>query len=98
MRAVPEVKDTVNLAQQYVNCGYDPEALMARLAEIVCHDNFTEMHAFKHHQAIVEEFYATREPWRWMHLVAGAQAAAISFGKNMTVWEDAVELFHMAAE
>src|SRR6266446_10554982 len=25
MRAVPEVKDTVNLAQQYVQCGYDPE-------------------------------------------------------------------------
>jgi hypothetical protein len=34
-----------------------------RLAKIVCHDNFTEMHAFKHPQAMVEEFYATREPW-----------------------------------
>jgi hypothetical protein len=56
--------------------------LITRLAEIVCHDNFTEMHAFKHHQAIVEEFYATREPWRWLHLVSGVQAAAISFGKN----------------
>jgi hypothetical protein len=98
MRAVPEVKNTVNLAQQYVNCGYDPKALMARLAEIVCHDNFTEMHAFKHHNAVIEEYYATRAPWNSMHLVAGAQAAAISFGKNMTVWEDAVELFHMAAE
>ena len=98
MRAVPEVKDTVNLAQQYVQCGYDPEAFIARLAEIVCHDNFTEMHAFKHHQSIVEEFYATREPWRWMHLVCGAQAAAISFGKNMAVYEEMVELFHMAAE
>ncbi len=98
MRAVPEVKDTCNLAQQYVNYRYDPEALMARLAEIVCHDNFTEMHAFKHHQAVVEEFYATRDPWRWMHLVAGAQAAAISYGKNMTVWEEAAELFHDAAE
>jgi hypothetical protein len=98
MRAVPEVKNTVNLAQQYVNCGYDPKALMGRLAEIVCHDNFTEMHAFKHHNAVIEEYYATRAPWNSMHLVAGAQAAAISFGKNMTVWEDAVELFHMAAE
>ncbi|HEX3860881.1 MAG TPA: hypothetical protein VHY35_04255 [Stellaceae bacterium] len=96
MRAVPEVKDTINLAQQYVNCRYEPEALMARLAEVVCHDNFTEMHAFKHHQAVVEEFYATRDPWRWMHLVAGAQAAAISYGKNMTVWEEAIELFHAA--
>ncbi|HEX3882972.1 MAG TPA: hypothetical protein VHW66_09960, partial [Stellaceae bacterium] len=81
MRAVPEVKNTVNLAQQYVNLGYEPKALMGRLAEIVCHDNFTEMHAFKHHNAVVEEYYATRAPWNSMHLVAGAQAAAISYGK-----------------
>jgi len=94
LRAVPEVKTTVHLAQQYVNCGYDATALMTRLAEIVCHDNFTEMHAFKHHQAIVEEFSTTREPWRWRHLVAGAQAAAISFGKNMELYEEAIELLH----
>lgn len=94
MRAVPEVKETVNLAQQYVQYGYDASTLITRLAEIVCHDNFTEMHAFKHHQAIVEEFYATREPWRWLHLVSGAQAAAISFGKNMELYEEAIELLH----
>lgn len=94
MRAVPEVKVTVNLAQQYVQCGYDATALITRLAEIVCHDNFTEMHAFKHHQAIVEEFYATRQPWRWLHLISGAQAAAISFGKNMEIYEEALELLH----
>ncbi len=96
MKAVPEVRATVNLAQQYVNSGYDAQALIARLAEIVCHDNFTEMHAFKHHQAIIEEFYATHEPWRWMHLVCGVQAAAISFGKNMAVYEEALELLHAA--
>jgi hypothetical protein len=96
MRAVPEVKGTVNLAQQYVQCGYDAQALIRRLGEIVCHDSFTEMHAFKHHQAIVEEFHATREPWRWMHLVCGAQAAAISFGKNMEIYEGALELLHAA--
>ena len=96
MRAVPEVKGTVNLAQQYVNLRYDPQVLIDRLAQIVCHDNFTEMHAFKHHQAVVEEFHNTREPWRWMHLVCGCQAAAISFGKNMTVYEDALELMHAA--
>jgi hypothetical protein len=96
MRAVPEVKETVNLAQQYVECGYDAQALISRLAEIACHDNFTEMHAFKHHQAIVEEFHATREPWRWLHLVCGAKAAAISFGKNMEIYEEAVELLHAA--
>src|SRR6185437_12943120 len=67
MRAVPEVRGSVNLAQQYVQLGYDADAFIKRLAEIVCHDNFTEMHAFKHHQAIVEEFHATRDPWRWMH-------------------------------
>ncbi len=94
LRAVPEVKIPVQLAQQYVNCGYDVTAFIARLAEIVCHDSFTEMHAFKHHQAVVEEFYATREPWRWSHLVAGAQAAAISFGKNMDIYEEALELLH----
>jgi hypothetical protein len=70
--------------------------LMKRLGEIVCHDSFTEMHSFKHHQAIVEEFYATREPWRWMHLVCGAQAAAISFGKNMATYEEVLDLLHAA--
>jgi hypothetical protein len=96
MRAVPEVKETVNLARQYMECGYDPQVFIARLAEIVCHDNFTEMHAFKHHQAIFEEFHATRAPWRTMHLVCGAQAAAISYGKNMTVYEEYLELLHAA--
>jgi len=96
MRAVPEVKHTLELAVQYVENRYDPEALIARLAEIVCHDNFTEMHAFKHHNAIVEEFRNTREPWRWMHLVAGCQAAAISFGKNMAVYEEYLDLLHAA--
>ncbi len=96
MRAVPEVKETVNLATQYMKSGYDPQAFIACLAEIVCHDNFTEMHAFKHHQSIVEEFHATHEPWRWMHLVCGAQAAAISFGKNMAVYEEALDLMHAA--
>jgi len=98
MKQVPEVRDVINLATQYMRLGYDPKGLIGVLAEIVCHDNFTEMHSFKHHQSIVEEFYATHEPWRWMHLVCGAQAAAISFGKNMAVYEEALDLFHMAAE
>jgi hypothetical protein len=96
MIAVPEVKETVNLAQQYVALGYDSDVLIARLAEIVCHDSFTEMHAFKHHQSIVEEFRNTRDPWRWMHLVCGVQAAAISFGKDMAVYEGALDLLHAA--
>ena len=96
MRAVPEVKNTVNLAQQYANLNYDPEALISRLARIVVHDNFTEMHAFKHHQATFEEFHATRLPWRWRHLISAAQASAISYGKNMEVYEEAIELLHTA--
>jgi hypothetical protein len=96
MRAVPEVKVTVNLAQQYVDLRYDPKVLIKRLADIVCHDSFTEMHAFKHHQAVVEEFRDTREPWRWMHLVCGCQAAAISFGKNMEIFEEVLDLLHAA--
>jgi hypothetical protein len=44
----------------------------------------------------VEEFHNTHEPWRWMHLVCGVQAAAISFGKNMTVYEQYLELLHAA--
>jgi hypothetical protein len=96
MRAVPEVKGTINLAQQYVNCGYDAQALIDRLAELVGHDDFTEMHAIKHHNAIVEEFHATRAPWRWMHLVCGCQAAAISFGKSMLVYEEYIERLHAA--
>jgi hypothetical protein len=94
LRAVPEVKETMNLAQQYANLSYDAAALITRLAEIACHDNFTEMHAFKHHQATVEEFYSTRPPWRWRHLVSAAQAAAISYGKNMELYEEAIELLH----
>ena len=87
MRAVPEVKNTVNLAQQYADLGYDPDALIGRLATIVVHDNFTEMHAFKHHQATFEEFHATRLPWRWRHLVA-APGLGHSYGKNMEIYED----------
>lgn len=94
MRAVPEVKDTIALAQQYANLDYDPTALIHRLAEIACHDNFTETHALKHHQATFEEFHSTRLPWRWRHLVSAAQAAAISYGKNMELYEEAIELLH----
>jgi hypothetical protein len=51
-------------------------------------------HAFKHHQPTVEEFHATRLPWRWRHLVSAAQASAISYGKNMEIYEEALELLH----
>ena len=94
MRAVSEVKITINLAQQYVNLGYSAENLLKRLGQIVCRDNFTEMHAYKHHQAVVEEYHNTRAPWRDLHLIAGAQAAAISHGKNMENYSGAMDLLH----
>jgi hypothetical protein len=94
MRAVPEVKITINLATQYMGLGYSAEKLMKRLGTIVCRDNFTEMHAYKHHQAIVEEYAATRAPWRDLHVIAGAQAAAISHGKSMENYTGAMDLLH----
>ncbi len=94
MRAVPDVKITLNLATQYMSLGYSAEQMMKRLGQIVCRDNFTEMHAYKHHQAIVEEYHATRAPWRDLHVIAGAQAAAISHGKSMENYTGAMDLLH----
>jgi hypothetical protein len=92
LRAAPEVQETVSLTQQYANLDYDPQALFLRLGEVACRDNFTEMHAYKHHQATYEEFYRTRGAARWRHLVAAAKAAAISHGKVVTIYEEIQEL------
>src|SRR5438105_4352309 len=89
-RSTDEVKQAAALAQQYANAGYAPEALIARLGKIACRDNFSEMHALKHHQATYEEFHATRPSLRWRHLVAAVQAAAISHGRIQDVYEHAV--------
>ena len=58
-RSTDEVKQVAALAQQYADRGYAPEALITAMGKIACRDNFTEMHALKHHQATYEEFYAT---------------------------------------
>jgi len=92
LRAAPEVQETVSLTQQYANLDYDPQALFLRLGEVACRDNFTEMHAYKHHQATYEEFYSTRGAARWRHLVSAAKAAAISYGKVVTIYEEIQEL------
>ena len=76
------MKEAAALGQQYANCGYAPEALIAMLGKIACRDNFTEMRAFKHHQATYEEFHGTRPSLRWRHLVAAVQAAAIPHGEG----------------
>jgi hypothetical protein len=93
-RSTDEVKQAAALAQQYADRGYAPEPLIEMLGKISCRDNFTEMHAFKHHQATYEEFHTTRPSLRWKHLVAAVQAAAISHGRIQDVWEHAAEVMH----
>ena len=95
-RCTDEVKQAAALAQQYANAGYAAEPLITLLGTIACRDNFTEMHALKHHQATYEEFHATRPSLRWRHLVAAVQAAAISHGRIQDVWEHAAEVMEFA--
>ena len=95
-RSTDEVKHAAALAQQYANAGYEAEPLFTRLGKIACRDNFTEMHAFKHHQATYEEFHATRPSLRWRHAVAAVQAAAISHGRIQDVYEHAADVMQFA--
>ena len=46
------------------------------MAEQVCRDDQSEMHAYKMQQAAYEEFYATRDELRDVHLIAAAKHAA----------------------
>jgi len=93
-RSTDEVRQAAALAQQYADRAYAPEALITLLGKIACRDNFTEMHALKHHQATYEEFHATRPSLRWRHLVAAVQAAAISHGRIQDIYEHAAEVMH----
>ena len=93
-RSTDEVKHAAALAQQYADREYSPDALIEMLGKIACRDNFTEMHALKHHQATYEEFHATRPSLRWRHLVAAVQAAAISHGRIQDVYDHAAEVMH----
>ena len=70
------VLKTASLAQQYVKFGYDPAVFFDLMAEQVCRDDQSEMHAYKMQQAAYEEFYAAREELRGAHLVAAAKHAA----------------------
>ena len=92
--ATDEVKHVAALAQQYASADYAPEALTTMLGKIACRDSFSEMHAYKHHQATYEEFHATRPSLRWRHLVSAVQAAAISHGRVQDVYEHAAEVMH----
>ena len=67
------VRKITALAQQYSELAYDPAAFFGRMAELVCRDDYSEMHAYKMLQAAREEYYATREDFRWVHLVSAAR-------------------------
>jgi|TARA_B100000315_G_scaffold247101_1_gene275350 hypothetical protein len=91
--APDSVKETVALARLYADKGYDAKLYFDRLAEIACRDDFTEMHALKHFQAIVDEYYSTGSAHQWLHLVAAAKSAAIvHLGREHRIYEEAKTL------
>jgi hypothetical protein len=84
-----QIREIQTLAQAYVEAGYDSAALQRRMSEIVCRDDFTEMHAFKFQAAAAEERTKVPEPYRWAYLVAAAREAAVSHGLSETVYTEA---------
>ena len=84
-----EIKKTLGLAQAYADAGYEPGALFQRLGELVCRDDYSEMHAFKHLQAAREEYETTREPYRNVHLVSAAKMAWCTYGFDQNVYRQA---------
>ena len=84
-----KIHEIQTLAQAYVEAGYDAAALQRRMSEIVCRDDFTEMHAFKFQSIAAEERNAVPEPYRWAYLVAAAREAALSNGLSEVVYTEA---------
>jgi hypothetical protein len=76
LREAPQVRETMALAESYARAGRDPAPFFALMAELVSHDEASEMHVYKMQQAAFEEFHATREPYRWVHMVAAARHLA----------------------
>ncbi len=76
LREAPQVRETMALAESYARAGHDAAPFFALMAELVSHDEATEMHAYKMQQAAFEEFHATREPYRWVHMVTAARHLA----------------------
>ena len=93
VEAPQEITRTIGLARLYAEKRYDPLVFFNRMAELIYRDDFTELHGIKHHQALFDEFYATREPYRWDHLVAAAKSAAIvCAGKEQSIFHHTKEL------
>ena len=84
-----EVKKTLGLAQAYADADYDSGALFQLMGELVCRDDYSEMHAFKHLQAAREEWMSTREPYRRAHLVSAAKMAWCTYGFDQNVYRQA---------
>ncbi len=77
------------LAQTYADRGFDAERFFQRMGEVVCRDDYSEMHAFKHLQAAREEFHATRATLAWAHLVSTAKMAWCTYGHAQDVYAEA---------
>ena len=84
-----EVKKTLGLAQAYADAEHDSGALFQLMGELVCRDDYSEMHAFKHLQAAREEWMSTREPYRRAHLVSAAKMAWCTYGFDQDVYRQA---------
>ena len=76
----PPIQHVAALAQQYSELGYDPAAFFVRIGELACQDDVSEMHGYKFQQAAYEEYYATREPYRLVHLLSAVRHVACIFG------------------
>jgi hypothetical protein len=73
-----------------------PAPFFALMAELVSHDEATEMHAYKMQQAAFEEFHATREPYRWVHMVAAARhLATVHRMLPQEIYPQAARLLHL---
>ena len=66
-------REALALAWRYAQLGHDAEPFFRLMAELVCRDDVSEMHAYKLQQAAYEEYHHTREPHRWVHLVSAAK-------------------------
>ena len=89
-----ETRAIMAMARRYVAEGFDPSALFTRLSEIICRDDFAEMHTFKHLQCLAEEYAATRDPFKSVHLVSAVKEVACSYGIVQDVYMHARE--HLA--
>ena len=71
-----ELQEVLDLAYAYTQRGFDAELAFELFAELVSHEDISEMHAYKLQETAREEYYTTREGLRWVHLVSAARHLA----------------------